>query len=219
MKNLADSSLWHNFTKQISDLGRMITAQALGKFQNYYELLLEWNQKINLVSRNDTARLVPYHFVDSILALNYIPVNSTVVDLGSCAGLPGIPVKIMREDIKLYLIESIQKKAAFLTLATKELNLNNTIILPERAEKIRDIKCDVVLIRLLGKINKIVPIASPLLNPTGRIIFYKSDTAEEEIAEAKKILAKFCLFATIKETVLPATKIIRRLVILKGESK
>ena len=214
MKKLADSSLWNNFTKQISDLGLSITAQELEKFQTYYELLLDWNQKINLVSRNDTARLVPYHLVDSISVLSYIPANSTVGDLGSGAGLPGIPVKIMREDIKLYLIESIQKKAAFLTLASKELNLNNTIILPERAENIRDIKFDVVLIRLLGKIKKIVPIAFPLLNPTGEIIFYKSETAEEEITEAKEMMAKFRLFATIEEVVLPETKIIRRFVIL-----
>ena len=215
MKNLADSSLWNNFTKQISDFGLTITAQALGKFQKYLELLLEWNQKINLVSRNDTKRLVPYHLVDSIMVLNYIPANSVVGDLGSGGGLPGIPVKIIRDDIKLYLIESIQKKAAFLSLVAKELNLSNTIILPERAEKIRDIKFDVILIRLLGKIGKIVQIALPRLKPSGKIIFYKSETAEEEIADAKKLLAKFRLFAKIKEIVLPVSKINRRLVILE----
>jgi 16S rRNA (guanine527-N7)-methyltransferase len=135
--------------------------------------------------------------------------------LGSGAGLPGIPLKIMRDDIKLYLIESTQKKAAFLSLVTAEMNLKNVTVLPERAENITDIKCDVVLIRLIGKIKKTVPMTVSLLKSSGKIIFYKSKNIEEEISEAKKILAKYKLRPAIKEITLPETKIARRLVILE----
>ena len=121
----------------------------------------------------------------------------------------------MRDDIKLYLIESTQKKAAFLSLVTAELNLKNVTVLPERAENITDIKCDVVLIRLIGKIKKTVPMAVSLLKSSGKIIFYKSKNIEEEISEAKKILAKYKLQPAIKEITLPETKIARRLVILE----
>jgi 16S rRNA (guanine527-N7)-methyltransferase len=178
-------------------------------------LLLEWNQKINLVSRQDTERIVPYHFIDSLLVVNEIPKNSAVGDLGSGAGLPGIPLKIVRDDIKLYLIESIQKKAAFLDLVAERLSLANVTVLPERAENITDIKCDLVLIRLIGRIKKVVPIVIHFLNPAGKIIFYKSETVAEEITEANKVIAKFKLRPTIKEIKLPGTKIIRRLVILE----
>lgn len=147
--------------------------------------------------------------------MNEIPKNSAVGDLGSGAGLPGIPLKIVRDDIKLYLIESIQKKAAFLDLVAERLNLAKVTILPERAENITGIKCDVVLIRLIGRIKKIVPIVTPFLNPTSKIIFYKSETVAEEITEANKILARFKLRPTIKEITLSGTKIIRRLVIIE----
>lgn len=168
-----------------------------------------------MVSRKDTARLISYHFIDSLLVLNYLPENSTVCDLGSGAGLPGIPIKIMRDDITLYLIESIRKKAAFLSLVAEELNLEKIKILPERAENITDVKCDVVVIRLLGKIKKLVPVALPLLNKSGKIIFYKAQTAADEILEAKNVLAKFQFPPTFHEIALPGTNIVRRLVIIK----
>jgi len=129
--------------------------------------------------------------------------------------LPGIPLKIIREDIKLYLIESILKKAAFLNLAVKELNLANINILAERAENIKDIKCDIILIRLLGKIKGLVPMTTKLLNPAGKIIFYKSQTARDEVAVAKKVLAKFDMNSRIIEKIIPGTKIVRRLVIIE----
>ena len=147
--------------------------------------------------------------------VNEIPKNSAVCDLGSGAGLPGIPLKIMRDDIKLYLIESTQKKAAFLDLVAERLNLANVTVFPERAENIIGIKCDLVLIRLIGRIKKVVPIVIPLLNQSGKIIFYKSETAAEEIIETNKVLAKFHLRPSIKEITLPGTKIVRRLVILE----
>lgn len=196
-------------------MGFQLTPEQLTKFQIYHELLLEWNQKINLVSRQDTERIIPYHFIDSLLVVNEIPKDSAVCDLGSGAGLPGIPLKIMRDDIKLYLIESIQKKASFLDLVVERLNLAKVAVFPERAENITDIKCDLVLIRLIGRIKKVVLIVIPFLNPAGKIIFYKSETVAEEITEANKIFAKFHLRPTIKEITLPGTKIIRRLVIIE----
>ncbi len=135
--------------------------------------------------------------------------------MGSGAGLPGIPLKMIREDIKLYLIESIQKKAAFLNLAVKELNLANINILAERAENIKYIKCDIILIRLLGKIKELFPVAVKLLKSTGKIIFYKSQTAREEVIEAKKVLLKFDMNSKIIEKTIPGTKIVRRLVIIE----
>jgi len=199
-----------------------LTSEQLAKFQQYYKLLLQWNQKINLISRKDTHQLISYHFTDSLSVLNEIPASSTVYDLGSGAGLPGIPLKIMRDDINLYLVESTKKKATFLELAKQELQLKNVTVLAERAECLKqisanlgEIQADIVLLRLIGRIKKLAPLAVSLVKPTGKIIFYKSKTAGAEISAAKKVLTKFQLRPTIKEIALPGTKITRRLVILQ----
>lgn len=206
---------WLNFSNQILKLGFHLKIEQLAKFQKYHQLLLEWNQKINLVSRKDTDRLISFHFIDSLLVLNDIPPNSRVCDLGSGAGLPGIPIKIIRDDITLYLIESIRKKANFLILCIERLNLKNAQVYAQRAENITELSFDIILIRLLGKIKKIVPIATPLLSPHGKIIFYKSKTAFGEVKETESVLTQFSLKSKIKEVVLPGTDIVRRLVYLE----
>lgn len=102
-----------------------------------------------------------------------------------------------------------------MTLIVKELNLVKVEILAERAENINDMKCDVVLIRLLGKIKELVPIASKLLKPNGKIIFYKSQTVKDEVTDAKKVLSKFKMRSTIIEKLIPGIDINRRLVIIE----
>lgn len=206
---------WDDFTKKLARLGIFITSEQLTKFQQYYELLLKWNQKINLISRQDIDRIISYHFIDSLSAINELPTNSVVGDFGSGAGFPGIPLKIIRDDITLYLIESIQKKAAFLNLIKEELNLKNITVIAQRGEKVTNLKCDIILVRLLGRIEKVLPMVLPILKPKGKIIFYKSKTAEQEIAEANKILTKFSLKPKIKAVPLPQTEIIRRLICLE----
>ncbi|MEO0093955.1 MAG: 16S rRNA (guanine(527)-N(7))-methyltransferase RsmG [candidate division WOR-3 bacterium] len=212
---------WGLFVKNVSELGCRLTGEQLTNFQKYYQLILNWNQKINLISRQDTHRLLSYHFIDSLIVLNDIPKDSAVCDVGSGAGLPGIPLKIIRDDITVYLIESIQKKAAFLRKVVDELDLKRTKVIAQRVEL--EIKnpnsevvnnCDIVLIRLLGKIRKVAPIVTPLLAPQGKIIFYKSTNAIEEISSAQKILESLSLKAEIKKIALPNTAIVRHLVYL-----
>ncbi len=212
---------WGLFVKNVSELGCRLTGEQLTNFQKYYQLILNWNQKINLISRQDTHRLLSYHFIDSLIVLNDIPKDSAVCDVGSGAGLPGIPLKIIRDDITVYLIESIQKKAAFLRKVVDELDLKRTKVIAQRVEL--EIKnpnsevvnnCDIVLIRLLGKIRKVAPIVTPLLAPQGKIIFYKSTNAIEEISSAQKILESLSLKAEIKKIALPNTDIVRNLVYL-----
>jgi 16S rRNA (guanine527-N7)-methyltransferase len=166
------------------------------------------------VSRQDIDRLVSYHFIDSISAIPEIPLNSIVCDLGAGAGLPGIPIKIVRDDINIFLVESIQKKANFLSEAVKTLGLKNAVVLNQRAETIQDIKFDVILVRLFGKIHDVLPITSKLLSPNGKIIFYKIQGVEKEIALANKILKKNNLILkSVKDITLPITGIMRKLII------
>lgn len=211
-----NSREWQNFIKNTKELGIEVNPQQLIKFQNYYNRLIEWNKKINLISRKDTTRIVSYHFIDSLTALNLIPKKISVADYGSGGGLPGIPIKILRADIVLYLIESIQKKVSFLRQVVEELALKDTFILSRRAEDLIGVlKFDIILIRLVGRLKNLVPIISQLITPTGMAIFYKSQGLEQELDESKKILVKFGLrVKEIKEISLSKIGIKRRLLIL-----
>jgi len=208
---------WQPLIEWTEKLGYKLSQEQIKQFHAYHELLLEWNQKINLVSRKDVGRIIPYHFIDSVSCVSEINKNSIVCDLGSGSGLPGIPIKIVRDDINMYLVESIQKKANFLSEAIKNLELKNAVVLNQRAETIRDIKFNVILVRLFGKIPDVLPLASKLLSRKGKIIFYKIQGVEKEIALADKILKKNNLtLKSVKDIKLPVTDIIRKLIIYQS---
>jgi len=214
------SNDWDVLFDWIKKLGITLSSDKLEKFHAFHQLLLDWNQKINLISRQDVNRIVTYHFIDSICSVSEIPNNSLVCDLGTGAGLPGIPIKIIRDDITLYLVESIKKKAYFLSEAIKGLGLKNIFVLNQRAETIQNIKFDIILVRLFGKISDVLPIASKLLAEKGKIIFYKVEGVEKEIGNASKVALKNHLeLQSIVDIQLPATQIIRELVIYHSLQK
>lgn len=205
---------WQTLVQWAENLGFHLSSEQLKQFQIYHHLLLEWNKKINLVSRQDQPRIISYHFIDSICSITEINKNSVVCDLGSGAGLPGIPIAIVRNDNKMYLIESIKKKTLFLSEAVKSLNLENTIVLNQRAETIQDKMFDIILVRLLGKIPDVLPIASKLLSSKGKIIFYKIAGVEKEIISSEKIVKKTNFkLQSVKDITLPVTGILRKLVV------
>lgn len=216
------SAEWQILNEWCLNLGVKLNPGQLAKFQSFYKLLLDWNKKINLISRKDVdrssqTRIVNYHFIDSITALPEISRNAIIGDLGTGAGFPGIPIKIVRDDIKLYLVESIKKKAYFLNETIKTLELKNIFVLNQRAETIKDIKFDIILVRLFGKIFDVLPLVSALLSDNGKIIFYKIEGVEKEIIKASKMASKYNLeFQTIRDIKLPGTGIMRKLVIYKS---
>jgi 16S rRNA (guanine527-N7)-methyltransferase len=161
---------------------------------------LEWNRRINLISRQDTSRIVGYHFVDSLTANPLIPPGSAVCDWGAGAGLPGIPLRIVRADITLTLLESIRKKALFLDEAVRRLGLANTVVLNQRGEATRreatrreeltTPRFDVICCRLIGRISEVLPAVVCRLTPGGRVIFYKGRAADSEISEAQPVMSR-----------------------------
>lgn len=188
---------WDRFITSLKRIGVESTQYQLDLFKSYYNFLLETNRKVNLISKKDETRILSYHFIDSLACLPLIPDKTVVCDLGSGNGLPGIPIKILKESISLYLVESVQKKWLFLKDVISKLGLENTYAINKRAEEIKDIKFDMVLARLLGKLRDVIKTGFPLLKPSGRLLVYKSNNLEEEIGRAEKILKRFR--AEIKE--------------------
>lgn len=182
------------FQKACKSLQIELTDNHLNKFKLYSKELKIWNEKINLISRkSDTPQDIYRHFLDSILILNAIkiPFETNLLDLGSGAGFPGLPLKILRKDIFLTLLESKRKKTFFLEHIVDILNLKNANVLNQRSEELSSSfdyieKYDLTTARFLGKLDKITKIAHPFLKVGGLLVCYKGKSVEEELKKLSK---------------------------------
>lgn len=203
-----------SFRSACARLGLGITEDRFALLCRYAELLLEWNQRINLISRKDTSRILPYHVIDSLAAAQLIPDDSRCCDIGTGAGLPGIPLAIARPDIRMVLVESTRKKCLFLNHCVTALELNAVEVLSDRAESLPPLGCDIVLSRLTGPLRRTLRHLARHSHPGGSIILFKSLSAAEE--PTGPLLQKLGLSVTrTLDTVLPLTSVPRRFVVLR----
>ena len=175
--------------------GFPLTNSQVSLFTIYWENLKLWNSKINLTSIRDDHEIIMKHFLDSVAVLNYFVVqeNDLVVDVGSGAGFPGIPIKILRPNLDLTLVESVSKKASFLKFLKTRLELENTKIINLRAEEIVKLSqhrqnYDLVLTRYIASIEDSIDYCLPLLKPSGNWVAFKSGNVQDEICSAAKKL-------------------------------
>lgn len=167
----------------------VLSDDQANKFFVYFNLLKEWNERINLTAIIEEDDVIEKHFLDSVVSFNDIPTNSKVIDLGSGAGFPGIPLKIIRDDLNLTLVDSVNKKVNFLNEVIKILKLNNISAIHSRIE---DLACkenyrenfDVVVSRAVSRLNVLCEYSLPFLKINGKMIAYKSTDAQNEIDEA-----------------------------------
>jgi 16S rRNA (guanine527-N7)-methyltransferase len=148
-----------------------VTDSMLEKFEIFHKELLLWNKRMNLVSHGDEERIVRRHFLDSLNAVEFIPPNASVLDIGSGAGFPGVPIGIVREDVVVELLEPKLKRFEFLCHLVGALGLKMKVC---RA-RVEDIsrRYDVLLSRSVGKLEWLVRAANTTLTPEGRAITYK----------------------------------------------
>jgi 16S rRNA (guanine527-N7)-methyltransferase len=170
-----------------------VSKEMIEKFDAYASLLLEWNARIHLVSKGDARNdRILRHFVDSLLILKAvdIPMNASLLDLGAGAGFPSIPIKIVRDDIRLTLVESTHKKVLFLQKLLQTLELKEVRILDQRAETLSehaDIarSFDVITAKAVGELSSVVQLSGPLIKIGGILVSYKGTGAKREMAETK----------------------------------
>ena len=164
-----------------------LNEQQISKFQRYLELLLEWNEKFNLTAITDKDEIEEKHFIDSIELVKFFDVkNKTLLDVGSGAGFPGIPLAIVEPTLNITLLESNGKRVSFLREVVKELDLKNVEIIQGRSEElgIRE-KYDIVTARAVKELNVLLEITFYLVKVGGYFIAYKSSGVDEEILNAK----------------------------------
>ena len=174
-------------------LGLDLPAAARQKLLDYVALIAKWNQVHNLTAIREPVKMVTHHLLDSLALLKVIDGPAKrVVDIGTGAGLPGIPLAIARPDIRFTLLEATGKKARFLESVAGVLGLRNVTVLHERAERaargpLRE-TFDVATSRAVGGLGDLALISVPLLRIGGIMLAIKGERAGEEIAAAKQVL-------------------------------
>jgi 16S rRNA (guanine527-N7)-methyltransferase len=155
-------------------LGRVLDELERENFSKYLTLLLKWQKAHRLVGSNDPMWIVEHLFLDSLLFLRLLPSSArTLSDLGSGAGLPGLPIKIVRRDIDVVLIESRRRRAMFLTSAVRAMRLEGVRVLEGRVEDlVSELRgtFDAVVMRCAGDIEVMIPVAADLVSDHGIVI-------------------------------------------------
>ncbi len=177
------------------DLGVELSDEMLADFDRYAALLRSWNTRMNLVSKASLAKIESRHILDSLtaaLALGGAP-SGGVIDVGSGAGFPGLPLKIVHPGIELTLVEATQKKAHFLEAAVEALGLAEASVVAERAERLGQDPAyregfDVVLARALAPLPVLAELTLPLCRRGGVVVAYKSPGVESEVAEGRRAI-------------------------------
>ena len=161
-------------------------------FETYTDILLEWNGKINLTAITDRREIEVKHFEDSLTCAEYIPIGATVVDVGTGAGFPGVPIKLKRGDIQLTLMDALQKRTVFLRELCTRLQIQTDCV-HIRAEdaggsgEYRE-SFDVAVSRAVTGLAALAEYCLPLVKPGGLMLAMKGKACETEISEAEPLI-------------------------------
>jgi 16S rRNA (guanine527-N7)-methyltransferase len=166
-----------------------VSRETLSRFRNYADLLVKWQAKINLVGTDTLPDLWRRHMLDSAQLLAFLPPSiSTVADIGSGAGFPGLVLALLGVP-EVHLIESDARKCAFLGEAARIVGLTaarNPVIHRARIEEMKDLRVDVVTARACAPLSRLLGYAEPLLGPQSSCLFLKGARIAEELTEAEK---------------------------------
>ncbi len=168
-----------------------MTDEQADKFEKYYQILIEYNQKFNVTAITERQDVYKKHFIDSLLGVDKIR-GKRLIDIGSGGGFPAIPIKIMMENLSVTLVEATGKKCEFLKAVIHELNLTDIEVINDRAELLvkkdgfRE-SFDVCTARAVARLNTLSEYCMPFVKVGGNFIAYKGN-AEEEINESKNAI-------------------------------
>lgn len=178
-------------TKQLSTQGIELSEEQQRQFQTYYQMLVEWNEKINLTSITEEHEVYLKHFYDSIAPSFYTDLTKelTICDVGAGAGFPSIPLKIIFPNLKVTIVDSLNKRINFLNQLAEALNLENVNFVHDRAETfgkgVYRESYDIVTARAVARLSVLSELCLPLVKKGGQFIALKSSKGEEELEEAR----------------------------------
>ena len=220
---------YSEFSRKLIDLGEKINVninekQAEELFR-YMNLLIEWNENVNLTAITEPNDVILKHFIDSITIEQYIEKNSRLIDVGTGAGFPGIPVGILRNDLNIVLMDSLNKRIKFLDTIIKENKLSNIDTIHSRAEELARNKeyrgkFDYATSRAVASLNVLLEYMVPFVKVGGCCICMKGSNIDEEIRISEKALQLLnCSIEKIVKFDLPGTDYGRNIIIIRKNAE
>ena len=208
------------FIEELEKIGIKVTEQQLQQLEKYYELLVEYNNVMNLTGITDKKEVYLKHFYDSLTLNKVIELNkvNSLCDIGSGAGFPGLVIKILFPEINITLVDSLNKRITFLNTVIEELGLQNITAVHSRIEDFarqNKEKYDIVTARAVAKTNILLELSMPLIKINGQFVAMKSNVEEEIININKTCKLLNCSFIKREEFDLPIENSLRTLLVFQ----
>jgi len=183
-------------TEALEDMGLDYTEDAIEKFRRYMELILEWNEKVNLTSITNREEFVIKHYIDSIAICGFPQMKEAqnVIDVGEREPFPGIPLAILQPDKTFLLLDSLNKRIRIIEEIAREIGLRNVSLLHGRAEEQAQNRAyreryDLCVSRAVANLAVLAEYCLPFVRVGGWFAAYKSETAEEELKESRRTIS------------------------------
>ncbi|MDD3397633.1 MAG: 16S rRNA (guanine(527)-N(7))-methyltransferase RsmG [Clostridia bacterium] len=165
------------------------TDEIIDNFSIFFKELIEWNQKFNLTNITNEDEVIIKHFIDSVLPHNFIPQFSKILDIGAGAGFPSLPLKLIRDDLNIIMLDSLNKRVVFLNHIIENLKLTKITAIHSRVEDFNQRnQFDVVVARAVASLPTLIEYSLPFLKVGGILLAYKSNNAKIEIDASKNAL-------------------------------
>lgn len=181
------------FVEALKEKGICLNAEQIQQFKQYFEILVEWNEKMNLTAITDLQSVYLKHFYDSISIAFYVDFTKkqSVCDVGAGAGFPSLPLKICFPQLEITIVDSLNKRIQFLTHLSEQLKLSEVNFVHARAEEFgqnplyRE-KFDIVTARAVARLSVLSELCVPLVNKGGQFVAMKAAAAQDELLDAEK---------------------------------
>lgn len=179
--------------KEMKEIGIEITDKQIEQFFLYMNILLEWNEKINLTAIVEPKEIIQKHFIDSATIVKYLNNAKNLIDIGTGAGFPGIPIKILKPEIEVVLLDSLNKRILFLKELISKLELKNIKAIHSRAEEAgknkeyRE-KFDIVVSRAVANMSTLSEYTIPFIKIKGIGIYMKGSEVDDELEQSKRAI-------------------------------
>lgn len=212
------------FLEEVKKLVINLDENQLTQLEEFYELLIGWNEKINLTTITDKEEVYLKHFYDSLTLVKSINLDQEIYlcDVGSGAGFPGIVLKICFPKLKIVLIEALQKRVNYLNDVIQKLKLKDIVAIHTRMEdfsKLNEEKFDIITARAVANLNVLLEISVRALKINGQMVFMKAN-CDEELENSKQVLNKLsCKIVKIDKFKLPKENSNRTIITILKEEK
>ena len=180
--------------EEVNKMGLTLTDEQVKQFEEYKNLLVEWNEKINLTAITEDYEVIMKHFIDCLEVVKYIETGSNIIDVGTGAGFPGLVIAIYFDGkVNITLLDALNKRLLFLQDVVEKLGLKNINIVHGRAEEMaqkdeyREVY-DVVVSRAVANLGVLLEYDTPYIKVNGKCLFMKGDKLQEELKDAKKAI-------------------------------